>query len=471
MSEKKIGLFSLTCIGLTGIIGSGWLFASMYAAQATGTGALIAWLIGAVLMLFIALSFAELSVIYPKRGLLVSICSYSHNKDFAFIVSIANWFGPICVIPSEALATVRYLDWPSWTTFILIVIYAILNYWGVKIFARFNNVITIFKFIVPILVVIALLSHGINTNNFHAHELTNMSAIMATVITGGIFYALGGSQAISNFTAESENPQRNIPLALLFSLAISVALYMLLQTAYIGTVPNLSVDYNNPFVQLILSIGLGWLVILLQVDAAISPSGTGFMYMGNCTRMLTAMSREGQMPKEIAVKSEKYNMSHRSLFINVVLSILMMAAFQTWQDLVIVVSAFGTISYLAAPLALGRLRMTLPNEKRAFKLPFAWIVCPFLFFLLSYLFTKAGYDVDSKVTMICIAFLAIYIVINYRGQHAIIAISRAVYLPVWLIIFSLCAKLQLNVWYILVFSIILYYAGIGIENVKENNKR
>ena len=68
--------------------------------------------------------------------------------------------------------------------------------------------------------------------------------------------------------------------------------------------------------------------------------------------------------------------------------------------------------------------------------------------------------------MICIAFLAIYIVINYRGQHAIIAISRAVYLPVWLIIFSLCAKLQLNVWYILVFSIILYYAGIGIENVK-----
>ena len=470
MSEKKIGLFSLTCIGLTGIIGSGWLFASMYAAQATGTGSLLAWLIGAALMFLLALCYAELAVLYPKRGLLASISTYSHNKDFAFIISIANWFGSLCVIPSEALATVRYLEWPHWTTFILIVIYAVLNYWGVKIFARFNNVITIFKFIVPTLVAIALLSHGINTDNFHAHELTNMSAIMTTVITGGVFYALGGSQNISNFTTEANNPQRNIPLAIFCCLAISLVLYMLLQTAYIGTVPNLSVDYNNPFVQLILSIGLGWLVILLQADAAISPSGTGFMYMSSSTRMLTALSREGQMPKEIAVKSDKYNMSHRSLFINVVLSILMMAAFQTWQDLVIVVSAFGTISYMSAPLSLGRLRITLPNEKRVFKTPFAWIVCPFLFFLLSYLFTKAGYDVDSKVTMICIAFLAIYIVINYRGQHAIIAISRSAYIPIWLIIFSLCAKLQLNVWYILVFSIILYYAGIGIENVKENNK-
>jgi hypothetical protein len=68
--------------------------------------------------------------------------------------------------------------------------------------------------------------------------------------------------------------------------------------------------------------------------------------------------------------------------------------------------------------------------------------------------------------MICIAFLAIYIVINYRGQDAVKAISRASFLPIWLIIFSLCAKLQLNVWYILVFSMILYYSGIGTEKHK-----
>ena len=179
---QKIGLFHLTMIGLAGIIGSGWLFASMYAAQDAGTGAFVAWIAGAVLMMVFCMCLSELTSLYPKRGLLASVCSFSHNKDFSFIIGLANWFGTVCVIPSEALATTRYLNWPHWTVIPLIVAYAILNSWGAKIFSMLNSPLTIFKFIVPVLTIIMLFSHGVNTHNFHAHDLTNYQNITKAIM-------------------------------------------------------------------------------------------------------------------------------------------------------------------------------------------------------------------------------------------------------------------------------------------------
>ena len=137
--KHKIGIFHLTLIGLSGVLGSGWLFASMYAAQKSGTGAFLAWVIGALLMLVFCMCLSELISLYPKRGLLASVCSFSHNKDFAFIIGIANWFGTVAVIPTEALATARYLNWPHWTVILLIIAYSCLNSWGVKLFSKFNQ--------------------------------------------------------------------------------------------------------------------------------------------------------------------------------------------------------------------------------------------------------------------------------------------------------------------------------------------
>ena len=154
--KHKIGIFHLTMIGISGIVGSGWLFASMYAAHYAGSGAYFAWIGGALLMLLFCLCLSELVSLYPKRGLLASICSFSHNNDFAFLTGIANWVGTVAIIPTEALATVRYLNWPHWTLFALIGVYALLNTWGVKLFARFNSLLTVFKFIIPVLTVIIL---------------------------------------------------------------------------------------------------------------------------------------------------------------------------------------------------------------------------------------------------------------------------------------------------------------------------
>lgn len=109
MSEKKIGFISATFLGVSSIIGSGWLFAPFRSAAVAGPGALIAWLVGAGLILLLALCFSEIASLYPKRGLTAIIPALSHNRYFGFPFAIASWLGIVAVIALEALASIEYL--------------------------------------------------------------------------------------------------------------------------------------------------------------------------------------------------------------------------------------------------------------------------------------------------------------------------------------------------------------------------
>ena len=256
-----------------------------------------------------------------------------------------------------------------------------------------------------------------------------------------------------------KKPKRDIPIALFFSLALALVFYLGLQIAFLGSA-NLQFHYNSPFIELVAALGMGWLVILLQADAAISPSGCGFTYIASTTRMLTAMSREGQLPRFFNVLHPKYNISHRSLIANTALSILLFGIFRSWVHLVLVVSTFHVISYLAGPLALGRLRKTMPNAERMFKLPVHAIICPIFFIVLSLLFVLSGFSNTLGITIICIIFQAIYLVLNYKGRELLGAVKRSAYLPLWLVVFTISAYYRLDFIIVAVIALFLYYLGV-----------
>ena len=86
------------------------------------------------------------------------------------------------------------------------------------------------------------------------------------------------------------------------------------------------------------------------------------MYMGASSRMLKAMSREGQLPKYFNVLHSKYCISHRALFANAVIALILFSVFKTWQNLVVIIAIFHVISYLAGPLAVSKLRRTIPKS-------------------------------------------------------------------------------------------------------------
>jgi amino acid transporter len=163
--NRSIGPVALLFTGLGSIIGSGWLFGAWHASKIAGPAAIVAWIIGAVVVLAIALTYAELGTMFPESSGMVRYARYSHGALVGFIAAWANWISIVSVIPIEAIASVQYMaSWPyPWahalmtgkaltahglfTSALLVIVYFMLNYWGVKLFVKANTAITASSFL------------------------------------------------------------------------------------------------------------------------------------------------------------------------------------------------------------------------------------------------------------------------------------------------------------------------------------
>ena len=111
--RREVGAIALMFTGLGSIIGSGWLFGAWRAAQLAGPGAVYSWIIGAVIILFVAFTYAELGAMFPESGGAVRYGHYSHGSLTGFVAGWAAWIAIVSVIPVEAEASVQYMSsWP-----------------------------------------------------------------------------------------------------------------------------------------------------------------------------------------------------------------------------------------------------------------------------------------------------------------------------------------------------------------------
>jgi amino acid transporter len=182
--QRNIGPVALLLTGLGSIIGSGWLFGAWKAPKIAGPAAIVAWVIGALVILAIALTYAELGAMFPESGGMVRYARYSHGALVGFVSAWANWIAIVSVIPIEAEASIQYMStWSySWAhalfvngslapmglglSALLVLGYFLLNYWGVKLFARAHSTITVFKFIIPGATILGLMLSDFHSENF-----------------------------------------------------------------------------------------------------------------------------------------------------------------------------------------------------------------------------------------------------------------------------------------------------------------
>jgi amino acid transporter len=112
--RREVGPFALMLTGLGSIIGSGWLFGAWRAAQIAGPGAIWAWVIGAAIIMTVALTYAELGAMFPESGGMVRYGHYSHGSLVGFIAAWANWIAIVSVISVEAEASTQYMSSWKW---------------------------------------------------------------------------------------------------------------------------------------------------------------------------------------------------------------------------------------------------------------------------------------------------------------------------------------------------------------------
>jgi amino acid transporter len=434
--QRHIGPFALMLTGLGSIIGSGWLFGAWKAAKIAGPAAICAWLIGAVVILAIALTYAELGAMFPESGGMVRYARYSHGALVGFIAAWANWIAIVSVIPIEAEASIQYMStWPydwahqlfvhgSLTTTgillsaVLVIIYFMLNYWGVKVFARANTTITVFKFLIPSLTILGLISSGFHSENLGTASNFapyGWSAVFTAVATSGIVFSFNGFQSPINLAGEARNPARSVPFAVIGSILIALVIYVLLQIAYIGAVNPADVargwshfSFASPFAELAIALNLNWLAILLYVDAFVSPSGTGTTYMATTTRMIYAMERNNTMPKMFGVVHPFYGVPRNAMWFNLLVAFVFLFFFRGWSSLAAVISVATVISYLNGPVALMALRRSATDIERPLRLPFMKVIAPFAFMCSSLVLYWAKWPLTGEIILLMIVALPVY---------------------------------------------------------------
>ncbi|CAN7749355.1 APC family permease [Paraburkholderia hospita] len=505
--QRHIGPFALMLTGLGSIIGSGWLFGAWKAAKIAGPAALCAWVIGAVVILAIALTYAELGAMFPESGGMVRYARYSHGALVGFISAWANWIAIVSVIPIEAEASIQYMStWPyEWahnlfinselTTLglllsaVLVVIYFLLNYWGVKVFARANTTITIFKFIIPGLTILGLMMSGFHKENLGesfggtgVFAPYGWSAVLTAVATSGIVFAFNGFQSPINLAGEARNPAKSVPFAVIGSILLALVIYVLLQIAYIGSVNPADVvkgwsqfNFKSPFAELAIALNLNWLAILLYVDAFVSPSGTGTTYMATTTRMIYAMERNNTMPKMFGTVHPLYGVPRPAMWFNLFVSFIFLFFFRGWSSLAAVISVATVISYLTGPISLMALRRAASDIERPLHIRGMSVIAPFAFVCASLILYWAKWPLTGEIILLMVVALPVFFYFQAKSgfggfnQDLKAAWWLVAYLPIMAIL-SLIGSKQFgglgvlpygwDMLVVIAFSLIFYYWGV-----------
>lgn len=444
-NHREVGPIALMMTGLGSIIGSGWLFGAARASTLAGPGAIWAWVLGAAIIMTIALTYAELGAMFPESGGMVRYSHYSHGSLVGFIGAWANWIAIVSVIPVEAVASVQYMHhWPwEWAHGLstplgnghveltkpgmaiagaLVFVYFLLNFWSVKLFAHSNTAITTFKLIVPAATGLLLIASGFHKENFSVGIHGDMHAIdfpavLTAVTTAGIVFSFNGFQSPVNLAGEARHPGRSIPFAVVGSIAIATVVYAILQVAYIGAVPQdllakagwHGLNFTSPFADLAIILGLQWLAVLLFADAVISPSGTGITYTATTARMLYGMERNGTLPKMLGQLHPKWGIPRPAMWVNLAVAYFFLYWGRGWDSLAAVIGVATVISYLTGPVSAMTLRRTAPNMHRPLRIVGLPILAGVAFIMATELLYWATWPLTGEIILLMVVALPIYL--------------------------------------------------------------
>ncbi|UDY25002.1 APC family permease [Nocardioides sp. Kera G14] len=384
--RRELGFWSLTAAGVGSVIGSGWLFSAMYASQVAGPAALIAWVIAGALMLMIALVFAELGMVRPESGGLVRYPLYSNGRLAASIIGWAMWLAYVTNPPSEASAVVQYAS--TWwdgvydsssgdlTTLgtvvavLLMAAFVVINYFGVKWFARANDAVTTVKLAIPVITVLLLLASGFGANekaggishNISAQGFApyGISAAFSAIASGGLIFAYTGFRNVIELSGEARNPHRDIPRAMIVTIGFSIVLYLGLQVGYLAGLPAAElaktgwhgINLDSPFADLAKLLGFTWLSWLLIADSSISPSGAGIVYTAANARNVFGLAKNGFFPGIVMRVSDRTGVPVAALFVNFVLGAGTIVLLPSWHSIVEVLSALTALTFSIGSVSL-----------------------------------------------------------------------------------------------------------------------
>lgn len=405
--HRALSAWDLVLFGIGAIIGAGlFSLTGIAAAENAGPAIILSFIIAAIGCSFAALCYSELASMIPVTG---SAYTYAYATMGEFVACMIGWdlileyaIGAATVSISWSAYIVSLLedlgipiptDWVAspwqpvklndgstvygfinFPAVIILGLVTFINVIGIRDTVKVNSVIVILKVSV-VLVFIGLGAFYIQPQNYVPFIPENTgtfgefgwSGILRAA--GVIFFAYIGFDSVSTTAQETKNPQKDIPIGILGSLAICSILYVLFAIVLTGLLPYQLLNVAAPVALAIDQTPFFWISQLVKLAILAGFTSVMLVTLLGQSRIFYAMSKDGLLPKWFSDVHPKWRTPWRA---NIILFIFV-SLFGAFAPITLVghMTSIGTL--LAFSLVCGSviiLRYTDPDRPRPFRVPF-----------------------------------------------------------------------------------------------------
>lgn len=435
---RTLGLWQLTAIGVGGIIGAGiFALAGAVAHDRAGPAVVVSFLIAGVASAAAAFSYAEFAGLIPKAG-------SAYTYGYAVLGELAGWFigwdlllEYTAIVAVVAIGISGYfgfllgqlgLDLPAWMlgapgtgpghqvdlfAMILCLFTAYLLTLGIRNAARFETVVVVLKVLVVLLVIAVGFFH-IDTANYNPFFPFGISGAFTGAAT--VFFAVFGYDAMSTAAEESKDAQRHMPKAIIYSLAISMVLYVLACLVLTGMQNYTEIDPESGFSTAFKAVGLEGLANVIAIGAIIGILTVMFTFMLGVTRVWFSMSRDGLLPHWFAKTHPTRHVPVRVTWIVGVGSALI-AGFLPIGEAAELTNIGILLAFVVVCVAVIVLRYKQPELPRTFRCPGMPFVPAIGVVFSLWLITFLDWQTWVRFGVWLVIGLIIYFAYSYRNSN------------------------------------------------------
>ena len=395
--KQDLTTFDLAMIAIGGTIGSGiFLTPSLVAQQLPSPPLMLSvWILGGVVALCGALTFAELGSMLPKAGGMYVYLTEAYGPLAGFLFGWAYFLvvntGGIAAL-SIAFATYLgfFLPLDGWglqaTAIGGLLLVTVLNILGVKTGGVFSDLFTILK----LAGILALIVIGFGWGSFHS-SVVHSSLSGTGVVTGGaiaaamvgVLWSYGGWQHASFAAAEARRPARSVPIAMVIGAATVTLVYILANIAYlcmmtpeeIASAPRLAADA----VGRVLGPSGG---SFISFAIFVSTFGSVGIYTLTAPRIYFAMAQDGLFFRSVAEIHPRYRTPAAAILIQSAWAVVLILFWQTFDRLISYVVFTDWIFFGLTGAAVFVLRRSRPATDRPYR-TIGYPVTPLVFVAIS----------------------------------------------------------------------------------------
>ena len=425
----------LILLGVGSVIGSGILVLTGEASSKAGPSVIFSFLIAGLACGLTALCYAELSSAIPSSG---SVYTYSYMTLGEIVAHSMGWLlGGSYIIAGAAIAN----GWSSYFKNLLegfgvkipreltslpseggygnlfaisvVLLIMIVLFKGTSSSKFVNNFMVVIKIAVIVLFVLVgvfYVKPDNWTNNFAPQGL---SGIMVGATT--VFFAYLGFDTISTSAEETINPQKSLPRAIIITLLICTAFYIIVCLVLTGMVPYSQLGKGDALAHVLEAVGQDKIAGIISLGAVIGLLAGPLATMFASIRILFTMSRDGLLPKKLTELNKNGVPGSATIGVGILMALL--TGFLPLGQLADLANLSWILAFTLVSYSTIVIRKQYPNAKRGFTMsgmPYLPIISILLFIVLLY-----GIQLSTWIIFGCWILVGLVIYFSYSMKHSV----------------------------------------------------